>query len=59
MIEKMQRHIFGQKETRTANSEFKKLAAMYLNEYLCFVSGAVPADNFVRRNRQLLKLEIR
>ena len=38
-----------------ANSGFKKLAVQWLNEVLCFVSSSVVADNFVLRNRQLLK----
>ena len=38
-----------------ANSGFKKLAAQWLNEALCFVSSFVLADSFVLRNRQLLK----
>ena len=42
-------------ESRTANSGFKKLAVTCLNEHLCFVSSVVLADNFVLRNRQLLK----
>jgi hypothetical protein len=39
----------------SANSGFKKLAVQWLNEHLCFVSSSVLADNFVLRNRQLLK----
>ena len=39
----------------SGNSGFKKLAAQWLNEHLCFVSSAVLADSFVLRNRQLLK----
>ena len=42
------------KENRTANSSYKKLAVQWLNEHLCFVSSAVLADSFVLRNRQLL-----
>jgi hypothetical protein len=45
----------GQKEERTDNSGFKKLAVQWLIEHLCFVSSAVLADSFVLRNRQLLK----
>lgn len=45
----------AEKEQRTANSGFKKLAVQWLNEHLCFVSSAVLADSFVLRNRQLLK----
>lgn len=37
------------------NSGFKKLAAQWLIEHLCFVSSVVLADSFVPRNRQLLK----
>jgi hypothetical protein len=36
------------------NSTYKKLAAKWLNEALCFVSSSVLADSFVLRNRQLL-----
>ncbi len=36
------------------NSTYKKLAVLWLNEALCFVSNAVLADSFVLRNRQLL-----
>jgi hypothetical protein len=43
-----------EKESRTANSGFKKLAVLWLNEALCFVSSSVVADSFVLRNRQLL-----
>ena len=40
---------------RTAdNSTYKKLAVLWLNEALCFVSSFVVADSFVLRNRQLL-----
>jgi len=42
------------KENRTANSTYKKLAVQWLNEHLCFVSRAVLADSFGLRNRQLL-----
>lgn len=45
----------GREEARTANSASKKLAVQWLNKHLCFVSSVVPADNFVLRNRQLLK----
>jgi len=40
--------------TSAANSTYKKLAAQWLNEVLCFVSSFVVADSFVLRNRQLL-----
>jgi hypothetical protein len=43
-----------QEEGRTHNSTYKKLAAQWLNEALCFVSSLVLADSFVLRNRQLL-----
>jgi len=33
---------------------YKKLAILWLNEHLCFVSSSVVADSFVLRNRQLL-----
>jgi len=36
MIENIQRHIFGQIETQTANSWFKKLAVQWLNQAFCF-----------------------
>ena len=32
----------------------KKLAVLWLNEVLCFVSSFVVADSLVLRNRQLL-----
>lgn len=38
----------------THNSTYKKLAAQWLNEALCFVSSLVVADSLVLRNRQLL-----
>jgi hypothetical protein len=40
--------------TASANSTYKKLAVLLLNEALCFVSSFVVADSFVLRNRQLL-----
>ncbi len=42
--------------TKTAgyNSSYKKLAVLWSNEALSFVSGAVLADSLVLRNRQLL-----
>jgi hypothetical protein len=46
--------ITTEKEARTANSTYKKLAVQWLNEVLCFVSSSVLADSFVLRNRQLL-----
>jgi len=36
------------------NSTYKKLAAQWLNQALCFVSSSVVADSLVLRNRQLL-----
>ena len=36
------------------NSTYKKLAVLWLNEALCFVSSFVVADSLVLRNRQLL-----
>ncbi len=36
------------------NSTYKKLAAQWLNEALCFVSSSLLADSLVLRNRQLL-----
>ena len=44
-----------EKEARTGNSGFKKLAVQWLIEHLCFVSSSVVADSFVLRYRQLLK----
>jgi len=43
-----------EKEHRTDNSTYKKLAVQWLNEALCFVSSFVVADGLVLRNRQLL-----
>jgi hypothetical protein len=43
-----------EKEARTGNSTYKKLAVQWLNEVLCFVSSSVVADSFRLRNRQLL-----
>lgn len=40
---------------QTANRGFKKLAVLWLNEHLSFVSIAMLADSFVFRNRQLHK----
>jgi hypothetical protein len=40
--------------TPAPNSTYKKLAAQWLNEALCFVSSFVVADSLVLRNRQLL-----
>jgi hypothetical protein len=42
------------KENRTANSTYNKLAVHWLNEALCFVSSSVVADSLVLRNRQPL-----
>jgi len=41
-------------EVRTPNSTYKKLAAQWLNETLCFVSSLVVEESLVLRNRQLL-----
>jgi hypothetical protein len=43
-----------EKEARRHNSTYKKLAAQWLIETLCFVSSSALADSFVLRNRQLL-----
>jgi hypothetical protein len=43
------------KEGRSANSGFKKLAVLWLNEVQFFNQTFVLADSFVLRNRQLLK----
>jgi len=40
--------------TPACNSTYKKLAGLWLNETLCFVSSSVVADSFVLRTRQLL-----
>jgi len=50
----IKQHDTGQKEARTANSTYKKLAVLWLNETLCFVSSFVVAESLVLRNRQLL-----
>jgi len=50
----MDRRDTTEKEQRTANSTYKKLAVQWLNEALCFVSSSVVADSFRLRNRQLL-----
>jgi len=39
-----------EKESRTANSTNKKLAAQWLNEALCFVSSSVVADSLALLN---------
>jgi len=44
----------SEKECRTANSTYKKLAVQCLNEASCFVSSFVVADSLALRNRQLL-----
>jgi len=44
-----------EKECRTANNGFKKLAMKCLNEHWLFVSSIVLEDGFVLRYRQLLK----
>jgi len=41
-------------KTTTPNSTYKKLAAWWLNEALCFVSNFAVAESLVLRNRQLL-----
>jgi hypothetical protein len=50
----IERNSIGDKEARTANSSYKKLAVQWLNEALCFVSSSLVADSFRLRNRQLL-----
>ena len=42
------------REARTHNSTYKKLAVQWSNDALCFVSSFVVADSLVLRNRQLL-----
>ena len=42
------------KESRTANSTYKKLAVQLFNEALFFVSSSMVADSLRLRNRQLL-----
>jgi uncharacterized membrane protein SirB2 len=44
----------AEKQITLHNSTYKKLAAQWLNEALCFVSSFVVADSFRLRNRQLL-----
>ena len=44
----------NEKEHRSDNSTYKKLAVQWLNEALCFVSSFVVADSLMLRNRQLL-----
>jgi len=39
---------------KKSRSTYKKFAAQWLNEALCFVSSSVVADSLVLRNRQLL-----
>jgi len=50
----LQRHRLVDREARTANSTYKKLAVQWSNEALCFVLSFVVADSLVLRNRQLL-----
>jgi hypothetical protein len=38
------------KEATGANSTYKKLAVLWLNETLCFVSSSLLAENLVLRN---------
>jgi hypothetical protein len=47
-------HFIKTTESTAYNSTYKKLAAQWLNELLCFVSSFVVADSSVLRNRQLL-----
>jgi hypothetical protein len=42
------------KESRTANSTYKKLVVQLFNEALFFVSSSMVADSLRLRNRQLL-----
>jgi hypothetical protein len=44
----------GQKRIAACNSTYKKLAVLWLNEALCFVSSFVVVGSLVLRNRQLL-----
>jgi hypothetical protein len=41
-------------KTPAGNSTCKKLAVLWFNEALCFVSSFVVANSLVLRNRQLL-----
>jgi len=50
----MTRTTTNHEEHRTANSTYKKLAVLWLNQVLCFVSSSVLANSLVLRNRQLL-----
>ncbi len=51
----MATQFIDRKESRTANSGFKKLAVQWLNEVQFSNQIFVQADSFVLRNRQLLK----
>jgi hypothetical protein len=53
-IANLDKHTFLEREARTANSTYKKLAVQWLNEALFFVSSSVLTDSFRLRNRQLL-----
>ena len=44
-----------ERESRTANSSYKKWAVLWFNEALRFVSSSVVTDSFRLRNRQLLE----
>ena len=48
------KNLLDTKKQRTTDSTCKKLAVLWLNEDLCFVSSSVVADSFCLRNRQLL-----
>jgi hypothetical protein len=45
--------MFTNKRKTKHNSTYKKLAVLWLNEALCFVSSFVVADSLVLRNRHL------
>ena len=55
MTTKLQTTLQRQIKARTANSGFKKLAVQRLNEVQFFNQTFVQLENFVLRNRQLLK----
>jgi len=53
--DKIRLYYFENRKTTTGyNSTYKKLAAKWVNEALCFVSSSVVTDSFRLRNRQLL-----
>lgn len=59
MAAKIDQHYSVEREARTGNSGYKKLAVQWLIEHFCFVSYVLLADSFMLLNRQLLKPENR